>query len=271
MIRKHYKGSIIFFALLIILIGGCEKEDYTLPVKFSLNFTIKNEPILGGSITIDEIGLGLNSISILGYREQGSDVFLTRNFGDGKFFVVKPTSSNAYETLDIPQGVYNPISFSYNFQPDDEESDLAEDILDWLEGFDEGSDLHELQEDLGDIIEDYLEEIEPCIIVKGRFTNSSYTKHIVMVVNDPLTFKVLGSNRNGGSEVVLDKDATNTGNLQFNPSYWFSIITPEMLNNATVGMIDDEEYILLSKYLNSEVYTAIYNRIEVSTTLTINE
>jgi hypothetical protein len=267
--KEHCKWPIIFFTLLIVLLGGCEKEDYTLPVKFNLSFTIKDEPMLGGSLTIDEIGLGLNSISILGYREQGSDVFLTRKFDDGKFFVVKPIPSNAYEKLDIPQGVYNPISFSYNFQPDDD--DLIDDILDWLEDFDEGDDLQELQEDLGDIIEDYLEDIKPCIIIKGKFTNSGKTKHIVMVVNDPLTFKILGDNRNGGAEVVLDRGITNTGNLQFNPSYWFSIITPEMLNNAVVGVIDGEEYILLSKHLNSQIYTAIFNRIEVSTTLTINE
>lgn len=269
--KEHCKWPIIFFTLLITLLGGCEKEDYTLPVKFELNFTIKNGPVLGGSIMVEEIGLGLNSINIHGYREEGGDVFLTRKFDDGKFFVVKPTSSNASVKLDIPQGVYNPISFSYNFQPDDDEDDLIDDIIDWLEDFDEGDDLQELQEDLGDIIEDYLEDIKPCFILKGKFTNSGKTKHIVMVVNDPLIFKIIGNNRNGDPEVVFDKGITNTGNLQFNPSFWFSIITPDMLNSAVVGVIDGEEYILLSKHLNSQIYTAIFNRIEVSTTLTINE
>jgi hypothetical protein len=254
-----------------MIISGCEKEDYTLPVKFKMNFTIKDEPILGGSIVIEEIGLGLKSISILGYREEGGDVFLTRSFDDGDFFVIKPTSNNVSVKLDIPQGVYNPISFSYTFQPDEEESDLVEDLIEWLEDLNEGGDPLELQEGLGNIIEDYLDDIEPCIMVKGKFTNGSGTKHIVMVVNDPLTFKILGSNRNGGPEVVLDKDATNVGNLQLNPSYWFSIITPEMLNSAIVGIIDDKEYILLSKYINTQVYTLLYNRIEQSTTLIINE
>jgi hypothetical protein len=59
-------------------------------------------------------------------------------------------------------------------------------------------DLAVLQEDLGDIIEDYLEEITPCIIVKGKFTYNGSTKDIVIVVNDPLTFQILGKNRNGG-------------------------------------------------------------------------
>ena len=257
--------------LLIFLIGSCQKEDYTLPVEFRLNFTIKIEPILDGSITIDEIGLGLNSIDIRGYRELGDDVFLTRDFKQGKLFVLKPTLPFASEKLDIPQGFYNPISFSLNFQPDIEESDIIEDLLDWLEEFESGNDLEILREDLGGIIEDYLEEITPCIIVKGKYNYNGSTKHIVIVVNDPLNFQILGKNRNGGTEAILDKNIINNGNLQLNPSYWFSVITPATLNNAFIGMIDDKEYILLSKYVNSQIYNTIFSRIEVSTILTINE
>ena len=257
--------------LLFVVVLGCDKEDYTLPVKFEMNFSINTEPILGGSVTIDKIGLGLKSIDIQGSREQGSDVFLTRKFDEKKTFTLKPSSTKVTESFDIPQGVYNPISFSYIFQPDNEESDIIEDIVEWLKDLEEGENLAELQEDLGDIIEDYLDDVNPCIIMKGRFTNNNKTKHLVMVVNDPLTFKILGSNKNEDPEVVLDKKNVNTGNLQFNPSYWFSVITPDMLNDAFVGVIDNEEYILLNKYINTQVYTSIYNRIEQSTTLTINE
>ena len=257
--------------LLAILVGGCEKEDHTLPAKFSLNFTINNKPILGGLVTIDEIGLGLNSISILGYREEGGDVFLTRSFDKGRIFVIKPLTNNVRESLDIPQGVYNTLSFSYIYQPDEEEDDLIEDLEEWIEDMEEGEELEELQEDLGEIIEDYLEDVKPCILVRGKYRNNGKTRHIVMVVNDHLTTKIMANNKNGGPEVVFDKGSENTGNLQFNPSYWFSVITPAMLDNAFVGVIDNEEYIFLNKYVNTQIYTAIYNRIEQSTTLTINE
>ncbi|MDY0202328.1 MAG: hypothetical protein RBR40_15215 [Tenuifilaceae bacterium] len=268
---KLKKWSSILCMLLFVVVGGCDKEDYTLPVKFDLNFSINNDPVLDGTITISEIGLGLKSIDIQGYREQGDDVFLTRNFDDRRNVKLKHTSTRTTESFDIPQGTYNPISFSYIFQPDDEEEDLIEDIRDWLKNVEAGDDLEELQEELGEIIEDYLDEITPCIMVKGTFISSLKAQHIVMVINNPLTLKILGKNKNGGSEVTLDKSFANSGNLQFNPTYWFLAITPEMLNNATVGIIDDEEYIFLSKHLNSNIYSAIYNRIEESTTLTINE
>ena len=257
--------------LLLILNSSCEKEDYTLPVNFTLNFTISNEPILGGLLTIDEIGLGLKSIDIRGYREQGDDVFLTRSFEQGKHFVINPAATNVSEKLDVPQGVYNPLLFSTIFQPDDEEGDLIDDIYDWLEDLEEDNGLESLQKDLGEIVEDYLEEINPCIMLKGRFTLNQKTKYVLMVVNDPLTFQITAKNRTEGAEVILDKNIVNTGNLQFSPAYWFSAISPEILNNAFVGITDDVEYIFLSKYVNSLIYTAVFNRMEESTTLAINE
>jgi len=265
------RKTLVLLLPFLLFINACDKEDYTIPVEFRLDLSIKNEPILGGSITIDEIVLGLKTIDIRGYREQGDDVFLTRNFDQGKNFILSPASTNISEKFDIPQGTYNPISFSLVFNPDTDEEGLIDDILDWLADAEEDDDFEGLQEDLGDIIENYLEDTSPCILVTGKYTYNSTTKNIVIVVNDPQTFQVLGNNRNGGAEVTLDKNVVNIGTLQINPSYWFSVITPAMLNGAFIGVIDDKEYIFLSKYVNSQIYAAVFNRMEESTTLTINE
>ncbi len=157
-----------------------------------------------------------------------------------------------------------------NFKPDAEESDLIKDILDWLDVVEANDDLEGLQEDLGDIIEDYLDELTPCLLLKGKFTTNSRTKNIIIVVNDPLTFQILAMNRSGGQEVILDKRIINIGTLQIDPAYWFSVITHQMMNNAFIGLVDDKEYIFISKYVNSQIYSAIFNRMEESTILTIN-
>lgn len=273
--RMNARNAILFI-LFFMLSGSCEKEDYTLPVEFSLDFSIDEKPVMNGMLTIDAISLGLKSIDIHGYRETGGDVFLTRSFSPGNIYVIRPNTSNETIQLDIPQGVYNPISFSLVYQPDTNETELSEDIDEWLQDVEDGDDdddddLEELQEDLGDIIEDYLEDIEPCILVKGRFVSNLTTKYLILAVNDPLSFKILSQNRTGESEVILDKDIVNSGNLNFDPSYWFSVVTPEMLNGAFIGVIDDKRYIFLSKYINSQVYSAVFSRIEESTSLTINE
>ena len=263
----------VIFISLFILTCGCQKEDYTLPVDFRLKFSIKDKPVMSDMLTIDNISLGLKSIDIHGYREIGGDVFLTRSFNPRDIYVIRPNTSNETIQLDIPQGVYNPISFSLVYQPDANETELSEDIEEWLQDVEVGGDddLEELQEDLGDIIKDYLEDIEPCILVKGKFISNLTTKQVILAVNDPLTFQILSKNRNGESEVILDKDIENNGNLNFDPSYWFSVITPEMLNGAFIGVIDETNYIFLSKYINTQIYNAVFNRIEESTSLTINE
>ena len=256
---------------------GCTKDDYTLPADFRLNFSIDEEPVINGMLIINTISLRLKSIDIHGYRETGGDVFLTRSFSPGDIHVIRPNKSNETIKFDIPQGVYNPISFSLVFQPDAKEKELIEDIEEWLQDVeeedddDDDDDLEELQEDLGEIIEDYLEDIKPCILVEGKFVNNLTTKNVILVVNDPLTFQILSQNRNGELEVILDKNIVNKGNLKFDPSYWFSVITPEMLNGAFIGVIDDTDYIFLSKYINSQIYNAVFNRIKESTSITINE
>lgn len=257
--------------IFLLLIGGCEKEDYTLPVDFSLYFTTSTDAILGGSVEIEEISFNLNSLDIQGYRELGDDVFLTRSFTQGKKFIIKPSLLNVYEKFDIPQGVYHPITFLLNFKPDYNETELINDILDCLEDYNESEDILVMQEELGDIIEDYLEYINPSILVKARFTFNNSTKNLLIVVNDPIKFQVIASNKNGGNEIALDKSITNSGRLVVDPSYWLSVITPTMLDDAYTGIIESDEYVFLSKYVNSNIYSAIFNRIEESTILVVNE
>jgi len=113
--------------------------------------------------------------------------------------------------------------------------------------------------------------VKPCILVKGRFSNNMTVKHVILAINDPLSFKILSLDRNNDQELILEKGIINTGNLKFDPSYWFSVITPEMLNNAFIGVSDNKKYIFLNKYINSNIYNAVFNRIEESTSLIINE
>ncbi len=258
--------------LLIATAWGCHKEDYTLPVDFGLSFSIIEVPVMNGTLVVDSIRVSLKSIDIQGYRETTDDVFMSRTFDQGENFLIYADAQNETIEFDIPQGVYNPLSFSLVFQPDENENDLIEDINEWYQSLqEEDDDLDDLQEELGSIIEDYLEEVEPCILVKGKFSSTVISAQLILMVNDPLTFKFFSMYKNGEMEVILDKKTENSGDLSFDPSYWFSIITPSMMNEAYIGAIDGVNYIFLSKYVNSRIYQAVFNRMEESTSLTIGE
>jgi hypothetical protein len=263
---------IVVIMVIVATITGCGKEDFTLPVDFQLQFSMVENPIMNGTVTIDYIHLHLKSIDIRGYRELGEDVFLTRKVDEDHRITIQTTTPIDRMQFDIPQGVYNPLSFSFVFRPDEEESSIADDIGSWLEDLEEEEeDLDDLEEDLGDIIEDYLDDLQPCLIFKGKYSHNQLVRNLVIVINDPLTFQVISKNRNEEQMVALDKDIVNRATLYLDPSYWFSVVTNEMLTGSFHGILDDEPYIFLNKYVNSQLYTAIFNRIEESTTLVINE
>jgi hypothetical protein len=267
------KNIKIIIALILLLANawGCEKLSYTLPADFRLDMSISNKQAMGSTLTVDLIQIRLNSIDIQGYRETGSNVFLSRSFGKGKTFTIKADTDNETISFDIPQGVYNPLSFSMIFQHDDDEDDLIEDIEEWYEDVLEGDDdPEELQEELGSIIEDYLDDISPAVLVKGSYRSQTVSARLILLVNDPMTFRILLKNRNGGEEVILEKDRKNAGELILDPSYWFSVITPEMMNAAFRGKEDGVTYIFLSKYVNSHIYNAVFNRMEESTSIIVN-
>ena len=250
---------------------GCIKLNYTLPAEFRLAMSISNKQAMDGSLTIDLIKIRLNSIDIQGYRETGGDIFMSRSFKKGKTFTVKADADNETISFDIPQGVYKPLSFSMVFQHDDDEDDLIEDIEEWYEDILEGDDdPEELQEELGSIIEDYLDDIRPAVLVQGSYRSKTINARLIFLVNDPMTFRILLNNRNGGKEVILENVREITGELILDPAYWFSVITPELMNSAFPGKEDGVTYIFLSKYVNSHIYNAVFNRMEESTSIIVN-
>lgn len=270
--KRIISWRIIAIMVIMASTAGCGKEDFTLPVDFQLQFSMAEDPIMDGAVTIDYVHLHLKSIDIHGYRELGEDVFLTRRINEDHRITIQTSTPQDRMQFDIPQGVYNPLSFSFVFRPDEEESSIVDDIESWLEDVeDEEEDLDDLQEDLGDIIEEYLDDLQPCMIIQGKYNHNQLVRKLVIVINDPLNFQVISQNKNEEQIVALDKDIVNRGRLYLDPSYWFSVITTEMLKGAFSGHLDDEQYIFLNKYVNSQLYTTIFNRIEESTTLVINE
>lgn len=272
--RRIVLISLLSSLLFVSLFSCDDKEEYTLPTDFRMHLMLDNKAVLNGLLTIETVTINLKSIDIEGYREVGDDVFFTRDLNNGQKFVMTHASvpDNQILEFSIPQGIYDPLFISQNFLPDEEEEDIIEDIGEWLEDLESGEMSEEdLQYDLGDIIEDYLEDINPCFILKGQYERNQDTYKFVFVINDPLTFKIKAQNKNGGSEVVFKKDIINNGKMVFDPSYWFSVITPVMIDDFYVGTADEEKYIFIHKYVNSQAYAAVFNRIEESTYLVINE
>ena len=283
--KKVFKIIPLLFIFILLIFWGCDKEEHTLPVDFNLQFEVDTRPVMEGRLTIESIKISLGSIDIDGKREVGENVFMTRRFEDGKTIDISGTLPENRLSFNLPQGIYDPLTFLLNFKTDPDEEDLNDDINDWLDDLEEGDEvIEDLQEDLGEIIEDYLDEVQPGILVKAVYQRNQLFYHVILAVNDPLLFRVMARNNEGRTRVTLSKDRINEGRIVLDPSYWFSVISPSMLESAFIGIIDDddddndndnnndyEKHIFLHKKVNSQLFTTILNRLEESTILYIKE
>ena len=282
--KKVFKIIPLLFIFILLIFWGCDKEEHTLPVDFNLQFEVDTRPVMEGRLTIESIKISLGSIDIDGKREVGENVFMTRRFEDGKTIDISGTLPENRLSFNLPQGIYDPLTFLLNFKTDPDEEDLNDDINDWLDDLEEGDEvIEDLQEDLGEIIEDYLDEVQPGILVKAVYQRNQLFYHVILAVNDPLLFRVMARNNEGRTRVTLSKDRINEGRIVLDPSYWFSVISPSMLESAFIGIIevdddegDDDEivyekYIFLHKKVNPQLFTTVMNRLEQSTILYIKE
>lgn len=270
---KFNKAIHLLLLLLLFFIWGCEKEEHTQPTDFNLFFEIDDTPVMEGKLTIESIFISLGSIEIDGRREVGEDVFMIRDFGEREIFQLTRYLPATPVNFNLPQGIYNPLYFFLNFSPDNEEAELDDEFDEWIEDMQHGEkEIEELQEDLGDIIEDYLDGVMPCIMMKAKYQRNDIYYNVVFALNDPLLFRVKGMNEEGGNQVTLRKDRINNGIILLDPSYWFSVISPSIMESAFIGVIDDDEkYIFLHKKVNSQLFTTVYNRLAESAVLYINE
>jgi hypothetical protein len=224
---KLYRPIAVIFIILLIMTSGCEKDEYTLPVDFELKFRIADTPVMDGRLIVRSIALNLGSIEIEGRRAAGEDVFMTRKFDDSRFIIVRPHFTSETIDFNIPQGIYDRLSFQLKFQPDPEEEDLYDDFQEWLGDMEEGEEeIDDLREDLGDIIEDFLEDVSPCLIMHAEYFKNDESYNVVFVINDPLSLNIIAANAFGEREVILDRNIVNRGEIVFDPSIWFSIVQP---------------------------------------------
>jgi hypothetical protein len=253
-----------FLGFALLFLSSCNRDKNNAPVDIELNIKSNSELILNGNLTTEELYINLSKIDIIGTREVGENVNFTRGFSNRKKFNLINSSP---EFLNLPEGTYNSLLFNLSLINNPEDNDLLEDITDWLEDFNEGEDdLLSLQEDLGEIIEGYINNRENTLFYKGKFTFNNHVKHVVFVLNNQDVLNLFSANTMDNQKLSLSKDVPMSAKIVFNPTYWFGNISATILNDAFIGIMDDKPYILINKYINTHLYTNIFNRIEESTT-----
>lgn len=254
--------SFIFF---LAVLSSCDEENLSLPTPVNLTFIVEPLQTLNDNIIVERVEINISKLEIEGSRDAGGNVFLDRNFNLEEGNINLRSQINNELSLDIPQGVYNNLKFRLNFQRDEEErEEITDELTEWLAG-DEDKTAEEMAEDLGDIIEEYLEDVNPALLFTASANRNGTTFKIIMPLNDPVIFDIPFVNNDGSRSISLKRNERQEFDMIFNPDYWFSITSFEALNNAVKGTIEGEEYVFLHKQVNSSLYNLIIGRIEEST------
>lgn len=252
----------------MVLMSSCIKEDFTLPANVELNFQVPEDELMANT-QLEFLYLNISSLEIEGGRPVGENLFTEfrmKEVDEEEGFVVYPTLDKDIG-LELPSGPYSQLQFSFLFYKAADEEGFLKDINDWKE--DDEEDPLSVEEDLGQIVEDYLDDLYPSLLLKARYSDGDKDAYIVFVLNDVFELNTSLFSQ-GSSEISLLRNSRNQIAIALNPKYWFSLITPNMLANAIKADIDGEKYIFIHKRVNETLFSTINNRIEESTRIFVN-
>lgn len=254
-------------ALLILLLPGCEKQDFTEPASFDLRLSATETPVMGDRLIFGDIVMHPQNIEIEGIRSAGDDVFFERDLRAETYAVHQRPSLH----FDLPQGIYNRLSLNLSFEPDEEkELEFEEELDDLLDDLHGGIFPPAAEEALGELILEYREG-EPGFIYSGTYTSGQEETELLLVINDPFVLNFTAVNAQDSREIVLEKGKKNQASLHFDVEKWFSIVPAALIENSPKGTANGKKYVLIHKKLNPGLFNMLYNRIEQFTTLTVNE
>lgn len=265
--RKCYK-LVIPVCLLIIIMSSCVKDEFTLPASTDLIFRVTEDEIMT-NVQLEFLYLNISSVKIEGRRPVGENLFTSfrmKDLDEEEGFVVYPYQAKQIN-MDLPSGPYDQLRFSFLFYKAADEEGLLKDINDWK--LDDEEDPLSIEEDLGQILEDYLDDLNPSLLLKAKYNQNGKDAYIVFVLNDVFELNTSLFSQ-GSSDISLLRNTSNQIAIRLDPKYWFSLITPNMLEKAIKADIDGEKYIFIHKRVNESLFTTINNRIEESTRLSVN-
>ena len=226
----------------MLLLSSCRKDELTLPSKVSFEFELityeeGNNLKQGGPpeelpfgppfnrMTIDRGTLVIESIAFDGRRDEGRDVYFSSDLENPVIVDLESGKPNQEIGFDIPQGVYNRV---------------------------------ELFLDLGS-------EDNVSLVLEGSIRNRQSAEI-------PLRFeyrfreriRIMAESGSQADKIVLRKDTPSRARIVIDAPAVFRFANLSALQNALVGISDDEELIIISDYANVNIFNSMVTRLEKS-------
>jgi hypothetical protein len=238
--------------LMQMVLLSCEKDELTEPATVECQFSVKTESAMHGLLSIERFDLNLSRLDISGRRTNENDMFFSRSFDAQTGHFQLSDAGIGATTLQIPQGVYETLVFyltvveeEYEFEhdadDDDETADLAE----------------------------YVEKAKPGILLVAKYSSGSKEFPVIISMNEDVRRLALDAHQDGTSTITLKKGVPSLARITFDAAYWFTSITPDMLESATTYPLEGKEAVFISSEYNDHIYDQIAGRIQGSGTLNL--
>lgn len=234
-----------FFITSIFVFHGC--TNLSEPVKVNLNITgLQRNNTAINYLSFHKAVVSIREIKFFGAREVGSAIFFTTNpTVPGNIYSFTTQQPVFYiRSFDIPQGVYSQMRWEITSGEVDDETYENE----------------------------YFDIDDFGIIFEGTYTRLDGLEVLLFIVIDPFdvylfeTFTVDGKN-----SISVSADNIYGINLKLNPYLAMQNIERELLEYASSGFEEVEDYIEISSFENSLIYERMLLRLKQTIQSTIQD
>lgn len=224
------KGRLLAVLLLSCLLFSCEKEEeFKIPVEVGFFVDMHRTMDPGSRLQLTEGYIVLSSFGFEGDREQAEKVRFEKEYSKGLFVPFSPDRPIKELLFQIPQGVYNQISISFEvFDEDDSDEDAEKSSL----------------------------------VVKGTYRTPSGNIYPLLVeLWSSEEFRVKAKSEPDGNQIILKREAPASAHINLNPAYWFQAVPLALLDQAELVELNGVPTILINEDVNEEVYDILESRL----------
>lgn len=239
--NKQWKGKVmqkpyikLIIALFVVLAASCNKDKkWKLPTEVKFKMDINRSSCVGGNLTFTGGNIVIQSFSFDGQRDEGDDVYFMNDYPGGLNVNFDPNNPVSAWDFDIPQGTYHKVTVSF--------------------------------QTYGDLDDDR-------IVLTGTYYNTSdlvtYPVRLEFEVDE--FYSVVAASSSGSNTIVLDKDVPASASIKLNPVYWFQLVTPNDMDNATLTPVNSVPTIVISDSENTDIFDLVSDRIDEATQTTFD-
>ena len=228
-------ATYVFFLLAGILWSCEETEEFKIPSDVDFRMDINRGGNPGGRLNFTSGYIIISSFSFEGRREQGGDVFFTKEYERGllvPFDATQPVDALAFQ---VPQGNYLRVEVE---------------------------------------IETYDDTSVSGLVVSGSYLHSNGTRYpIRFELSSSVDMEIEARDKSGSKEIVLKQSSPATAKIKLDPVKWFAAVPLSHLDNAILTVEESEgemegeqgsSYILINEGVNESIYEIIITRIQQS-------